>query len=42
MACIMEVFNSPYYFGEISLKEAKDILKKEPSNSYLFRKLKGE
>ena len=40
MALIMEVFNSPYYFGEISLMEAKNILTKEPANSYLFRKLK--
>ena len=41
MASLQNIFDSPYYFGEISLEETKRILLKEPSQSYLFRRLKS-
>ena len=41
MASIQTIVESPYYFGEISLDEVKNILFKEPPQSYLFRRLKN-
>ena len=41
MASLATIFNSPYYFGEISFEETKKILSNKPPNSYLFRKLKN-
>ena len=38
MPTFQTVYKSPYYFGEISLEEAKNILKQNPPNSYLFRR----
>ena len=35
------IFESLCYFGEISLEETKNILKKEPPKSFLFRRLKN-
>ena len=39
MISLENVFQSPYYFGEISLYDTKNILYNEPAQSYLFRKL---
>ena len=41
MASLATIFNSPYYFGEISFEETKKILSNKPPYSYLFRKLKN-
>ena len=41
MASLLSVFDSPYYFGEISLEETVAILGKQSNNSYLFRKLEN-
>ena len=35
------ILKSPYYFGEISEEEAKNILMKEPPHTYLFRRLRN-
>ena len=39
MVSLENIFHSPYFFGEISLDDTKNILAKEPAKSYLFRKL---
>ena len=41
MASMQTIFESPYYFGEISVDEVKNILFKEHPQSYLFRRLKN-
>ena len=41
MASLQSIFKSPYYFGEISLEDTKNILLQEPPLSYLFRRLKN-
>ena len=41
MAGLSAVFNSPFYWGDISLEETINILKQERPKSYLFRKLKN-
>ena len=41
MASLATIFNSPYYFGEISFDETKKVLSNKPPHSYLFRKLKN-
>ena len=38
MDSISKVLKSPFYFGEISEEETKNILMKEPPNSYLLRR----
>ena len=35
------ILKSPYYFGEISIEETKNILLQEPHKSYLFRRLQN-
>ena len=41
MAGLSAVFNSPFYWGDISLEETINILEQERPKSYLFRKLKN-
>ena len=41
MASISEVYTSPYYWGDIKLKETIAILEQAPPSSYLFRRLKS-
>ena len=36
-----DIYNCAYYWGDISLNEAIDILKKELEHSYLLRKWKN-
>ena len=41
MASLQTIFNSSYYFGEISMETTKRILSEEQPKSYLFRKKNG-